>query len=322
MSSYQRSRVLLLAGLIVAGFVFGAVGHLFHVPAMGGLEGSLVQQPSPSAAMLVTAIALLVATLLGAVFTGSIRFEGGLFVATFGMILLARRGSNIHDAIVATPRPSVFLLLLAELAILTAIIGIGWGLLWCLARVHLVRSPYAADGPPSDEEIQSMSMFARHTVSPLLADSIQRYGKQLQESPHAQGEDSASQKPMATLAAVIITAACVMILAESGAKNQTLASVGFSAFIGTVSAYMMFPARPSFWYWIAPLIVGAAGYVIAYANPAGLAIGFPQGTFGALARPLPLDYASAGTAGAILGYWMARRWQRPEDAESDNPAAA
>jgi hypothetical protein len=28
------------------------------------------------------------------------------------------------------------------------------------------------------------------------------------------------------------------------------------------------------------------------------------GVFAPLARPLPLDYASFGTAGALLGYWM------------------
>src|SRR5581483_7551759 len=210
MSSYQKSRLLLLAGLIVGALVFWAVGHLFHVPAMGGWEGSLIQQPAPAAALLVTAVALLVATLLGAIFTGTVRFEAGLFVATFGLILLARRGSNIHEAIVATPKPSVFLLLLAELAVLSAVIGIGWGLLWSLSRVHLVRSPYAADGPPTDTEIRALSTAAGRGVTAGLADSVQRYGDTLQESPDAEGE--ASQKPTATLAAVIVTAACVMIL--------------------------------------------------------------------------------------------------------------
>jgi hypothetical protein len=36
-----------------------------------------------------------------------------------------------------------------------------------------------------------------------------------------------------------------------------------------------------------------------------------------LARALPLDYASAGPAGAILGYWMSRRWQRAGTLEEE-----
>ncbi|MGP8255318.1 MAG: hypothetical protein ACLQMU_06510 [Methanoregula sp.] len=66
--------------------------------------------------------------------------------------------------------------------------------------------------------------------------------------------------------------------------------------------------RRSFWYWISPLIVGVGGYAWAYFNPDGLAIGFPNGTLGALARPTPLAYAAAGPAGAIFGFWVAYRW--------------
>jgi hypothetical protein len=55
------------------------------------------------------------------------------------------------------------------------------------------------------------------------------------------------------------------------------------------------------------LIVGVVGYFWAYTWPGLWQIG---NVAVPLARALPLDWASAGPSGAILGYWMSRRWQR------------
>jgi len=46
------------------------------------------------------------------------------------------------------------------------------------------------------------------------------------------------------------------------------------------------------------------------------------GLLAPLARPLPLDYASLGTAGAILGYWTSRQWQRAKELETEAAHAA
>ena len=46
------------------------------------------------------------------------------------------------------------------------------------------------------------------------------------------------------------------------------------------------------------------GYLLAHWAGADFTIGIPQGNFAPLARVLPLDYASAGAAGALLGYWV------------------
>jgi hypothetical protein len=109
----------------------------------------------------------------------------------------------------------------------------------------------------------------------------------------------------ATLAQTIATAVLILILCQSEAKNQCLASVGIASVAGSMLAYKYAPTRPSIWYWIGPLLAGVIGYALAaLGQDANLNIGLPTGTFGALARPLPLDYASVGVAGAILGYWM------------------
>ena len=52
-------------------------------------------------------------------------------------------------------------------------------------------------------------------------------------------------------------------------------------------------------------------------------IGLSRGSLLApLSRPLPLDYASVGPAGALIGYWMSRRWHRTRQLESQSPAHA
>jgi hypothetical protein len=109
----------------------------------------------------------------------------------------------------------------------------------------------------------------------------------------------------ATVAQVVATGIIMMFLCQSEAKNQCLASIGIASWIGAMVAYKYSPTHPSIWYWIGPLLVGIIGFALAaLGQDTNLEIGAPTGAFAALARPLPLDYASVGVAGAILGYWM------------------
>jgi hypothetical protein len=112
----------------------------------------------------------------------------------------------------------------------------------------------------------------------------------------------------ATIAQVVGTGAAVLFLCPTEVKDQVLAGVGIAAFFGSMVAYKFAPARPSIWYWTGPLVVGLIGYIVAaMGQDSGLEIGSPAGALAALARPLPIDYASVGTAGAMLGYWMMRK---------------
>jgi hypothetical protein len=62
------------------------------------------------------------------------------------------------------------------------------------------------------------------------------------------------------------------------------------------------------WFWCGPFVVGLIGYIMAASGQdSSLAIGSPTGFFAALARPLPIDYASMGPAGAIIGYWTVHK---------------
>jgi branched-subunit amino acid transport protein AzlD len=109
----------------------------------------------------------------------------------------------------------------------------------------------------------------------------------------------------ATVAQTVATSVVIMVLCQSVSKNQCLASVGIASLVGSMVAYKYTAARHSIWYWIGPLIAGLIGYALAsLGQDTNLSIGLPTGSFAALARPLPLDYASVGVAGAIMGYWM------------------
>jgi hypothetical protein len=132
-------------------------------------------------------------------------------------------------------------------------------------------------------------------------------------------EPSTVNNLTATLAQTASTAVFILLFCQSEAKNQCLASVGLASLIGSMLAYKYAPTRPSIWYWIGPLIVGVIGYALAaLGQDANLNIGLPSGTFAALARPLPLDYASVGVAGAIMGYWMMTK----QEAENGDLSAA
>jgi hypothetical protein len=121
----------------------------------------------------------------------------------------------------------------------------------------------------------------------------------------ASAESSVMNDLTATVAQAVTTGIVLLILCQTEAKNQCLASVGIASVIGSAVAFKYAPTRNSFWYWIGPILVGAVGYILAAAGQdTNLTIGMPLGTFAALARPLPIDYAGIGVAGAIVGFWM------------------
>jgi hypothetical protein len=120
----------------------------------------------------------------------------------------------------------------------------------------------------------------------------------------------------ATATHAVVMAACMIFLAQSDDTAQALVAVAVSALLASMAAHIAFPVRCSAWYWASPVIVGVLGYFIAFINPAGLRIGYPEGLLGALARPTPLAYACGGPAGAIFGFWTAYRWHHEQSAQA------
>jgi hypothetical protein len=265
--------------------LFWFAGVRFDVPYPPSETGALLLQQTPIAALFVAGVALLVCVVLGSIITSTVHFDAGLVCAAFGLSALSMRGGPMRDNLFAANGPGVYLTLALELLILYGFIAAGWGLLRAVSRVGLVRAEHG------DSDL--------HPSEPL------------------------DQRLLATLTQVVVMSILMMILSQSDQKAQALASVGIAAFLGALAAHQFVPARPSLWFWIGPLAVGLLGYLGTYFNPGGWSIGEARGMFAPLARAQPLDYASFGPAGAIMGYWVSRRWHRGRVAgEDDNLAAA
>jgi hypothetical protein len=259
------ARTALTLAAIINCAIFVWICSMFDLPQLRGFDGSLVHQPSAPAALLVVAVLLLGTTLVGTVIAGAIHFEAGLFAAAIGLMTLSERCGTMQSVLLeAGGNASVYIGLITELVILGVLLVAAWFMLRAVDK-------------------------GLHGAAELPAGEPQ----------------TPMQRLTATVAQTAITAAGVMILCQSEAKNQCLAAVGIASLLGSVLAYKYAPTRPSIWFWIGPLIVGVVGYAIAAMGyDDHLNIGIPTGFFAPLARPLPLDYASFGVAGGILGYWV------------------
>jgi hypothetical protein len=114
----------------------------------------------------------------------------------------------------------------------------------------------------------------------------------------------------AIVAQIALMAVIMLVLSATMQKKQVMASVFIAGVAATAIAEHFFADRTAGkWYWLAPLVVGAIGYIANYFSPSGLITGDLTGGFGPLGRALPLDYASVGCAGVLFGYW----WMMPDE---------
>ncbi len=284
LASYTRARLLLLIGTLISGAMFWWLGDAFHFPA--SLSASLMQQPSIGPLLVTFAVVFFAATLVGTIIAGTVRFDAGILCACLGMTIISIRAGTMRDVLFRASDRNVFWMLAVEVALLGFIIWCGWQLQWMFFRKGWLKEDSDRDG--------------------VIA-----------------SDDEMNQKAMALAAQVVVTIVLMLLLAQSDQKRQVLGAIAISSYVGTIAAYFAAPTQPSVWYWIGPIIVAVVGYTATMIAPAGWEIGDPRGPLANLARPLPIDYASVGTAASILGYWMSRRWQRArEDAQEEQAEAA
>lgn len=280
-TSYNlRERTLLTVGALAAYWIFVSIGSMFSIPRVEGYQGSLMLLPNPLVALLVTGVVLVACVALTSLFAGTVYFEAGLFCAAIGMIALSIRGGPMRYVLMASPGNAIFPRLLAELIVLFAFVGLAWATLVFMQKRGLLR------GEPHGE---------------------------------ADPDSLPAQGAMALVAQTIIMIFLMIILTQADKKAQVVWSVLFSSLLAAMAAHSIFPSRPSSWFLVAPLIVGVIGYVFAWAGGNNLPGGAVGGYAPALARPLPLDYAAMGTAGALFGYWTSRHWEHERNREPEEP---
>ena len=290
LNTYQRNRLLLTVAATLACLLFWFAGDWFRIPQHAGYEASLAMQPNPAIDLLLTGVVLCAATAVGTAVAGSIRFDAGLFAGAIGLAALSSRGGPMRVVTQAAAGRGVFLAMAVELLVLGALLGLAWFGLWLLYRRGRLVGDALRDG--------------------------------LQDQPHAPGE-----RLVALLVQVVTMAVLVLLLARTDEKKQVLAAVAVASFAATLVAYAVSPVRPSVWYWAGPVVVGVAGYVAAYGAWNSIpSVSLKSGVGGPflapLSRPLPLDYASLGTVGAIFGYWTSRQWQRAKELEQETAFVA
>lgn len=280
-TSYSaRQRILLTLGAVGAYLIFALIGRFFAIPYLPDYQAALLTQPAPLVAVMITGVTLVACVLLCTLITGRIHFEGGLFCATIGMFALSVRGGPMRYVLMYSTSETVFLRLAFETALLFGCVAVGWYVLLILRDNNLLHGE-----PLRDDDPHALPMTGL----------------------------------MALGAQVITMTFLMMLLAQSDEKAQVGWAVVISALLSTLLAHSLFPARPSIWFWFGPFVVAMIGYVIAWFGPGPLIGGQVGGLLPQLARPLPLDYAALGTAGALMGYWTSRSWQHERDHDPDNP---
>jgi hypothetical protein len=138
--------------------------------------------------------------------------------------------------------------------------------------------------------------------------------------PAAPGESVA-----AVLQHTAIMGILLFLLVQTDAKKQCVISVFLAALI-SASIVRANWSRPEAgkWFWIAPILVGVIGYLLAAFQGGDWNSGMREltGFAAPLARPLPLDYASVGMFGSLLGYWMNSPDEDMEESEDKQPGAS
>lgn len=275
-SAYRRTQLLVLIACLLCFALFWWAGRALSIPSETGFEASLLQQPHWQLDLLATYVLFAVCIVLGTIIAGWSWFFAGLFAASIGLVAFSARGGAMkyvlfHATSVGSPK-HVYLVLAAEQCLLLLPVAIAWVVLH--RRYELALS--------SREKVPAETTQA-----------------------------TASAMPLALLTQIVAMGFIVLLFVPTDAKKQVLIGLFIAGFVASALAEHLFPDRKAArLLWVGPLVVGLIGYLIAYSSGADFTIGSAQGAFAALARPLPLDYASAGVAGALLGYWVGA--ERPE----------
>ncbi len=301
------TRLMIAIVAVVSCVIFSYGAQLVHWPGERGFQGSLAQ-PKMAVSGFVVALGILVAfSVIGTMVLRHRYYMAGLMVATVGLTTWAVRGGTSTYVLFSAENSGVgrrvFLQLLLELVVLFAVVGALWNSLWIAyaaadaqARKGMIRRDNMGDAVVRGTMTRTMGIFGAVLYHGLSAFKSEK-------------EEARATIP-ALIAQCAIMTIFIMIVVATPQKKQVLVGVFLAGVLATALAESFFAdGAASRWYWAGPLIVGAIGYLVCYFNPAGMEVGNLSGMFGAFGRILPLDYASMGCAGTLVGHW----WMLPDE---------
>lgn len=279
----RAQKLLLLASIALAVLTAVLVQRLLHAPQVRGFSPALMQNSPPALGLLSAGLAIVAGAAVCTLAVGRIRPDAGIFCAALALLAFRFHTGPTRLALMNGGKTALF-----NLATELAVIGLTMVGAFLVLRL-LVRSR-------------------------VLPDDGDRDGAALPD-------EKLDQKLLCTATTAVVMAVIMMLLCQSDDPGQTLWSVFIASWLGTWCSFRFAPVAPSVWYWAAPLALGVVGYAwIGATGSATASIGVPGGFLSALARAAPLDYASVGVAGALIGYWTGRRYFRERaEADSDTP---
>jgi hypothetical protein len=281
--TFSRAQKLMLLGSIALAVIATVlVGRMLGAPQVRGFSPSLMQNSPAPLGLLTAAAAILAGVAATTLIVGRVRPEAGIFCAALGLLAFRFRTGETGLAMqLGGGRPA-----LVGMAMELGVVGITF-----VGAFVILRLLVGAGTLPDD---------ADHDGAPM---------------PH----EKLDQKLLCTLTTAVVMAVVMMLLCQSDEPFQAMWSVLIASWFATFCAFRFAPVAPGVWYWAAPLVLGVVGYAWTAMNGATFAhIGVPGGFLQSLARPAPLDYASFGVAGALIGYWTGRRHLRDRaEAEKD-----
>lgn len=130
------------------------------------------------------------------------------------------------------------------------------------------------------------------------------------------GKEELTRGVLCFLLTLAITVAVVLLLMRSVERGQILFALVAGCFLGALLAQVTVPTRSSLIAWTAPVVVAIGFYVLAATSMVRSGFGAWMDVPG-YARALPIDWATAGVGGALLGHWVSLRMREAKLLEQE-----
>ena len=309
---HRITQAMVIAMTILCCFIFWWGSLLSGWPSAPAFTPSVMAPPA-TGAMVMAIACLILCTILGTLALSRRWFLAGLFVASAGMIVWSIRGGTVvpllQEADTRGVGLAVFWRLLLEVLIYFTTIAILWNVLW--RREFGVGQASVETAP--NQSIDSGQVIVQTGrmliyISTLVFRPRSALVRHNRSNMSALADQRGAEGARSTVAAIVVQSALmilfILIFVATPMKKQVLLSVFLSGWFSTSIADNFFAdRRTARWYWVGPLAAAVLGYIANALSSATLPPGDGAGAFAALGRVLPLDYASAGIAGVLLGYW-------------------
>lgn len=105
---------------------------------------------------------------------------------------------------------------------------------------------------------------------------------------------------------ILIATVLLLVLLQSSERGQVIAGIFISFVVAVLASHQKFPTPFAFVAWSAPMLTAILFYILSAATVVDSSA-VATGRLHAYALGLPVDWMTAGGAGAVLGFWVSER---------------